>query len=236
MSDNSYSANLKIYYNMLVLGTPRQTNKFFSDVENGLVSRCMFASLPDGFGQKMPVFKEISPEGLVYVKKFIDRLRECKGTLELPEVNKALDQWLDEQRISALQSADRARDIFRKRSAVIGFRAAMIVAAGLAKQRQSKKMLADFAVYIASLVLEEQLKYAGARLEEALQGNGNAEKQVRLGKRTALFAELPAEFTTADINQAMAKFGILSPVKSLVYAWRSNKLIEKIEKNKFKKL
>ncbi len=235
MSDNSYSANLKIYYNMLVLGTPRQTNKFFSDVENGLVSRCMFASLPDGFGQKMPVFKEISPEGLVYVKKFVDRLRECKDTLDLPEVNQALDGWLDEQRISALQSADRARDIFRKRSAVIGFRAAMILAAGLPKNHQRKKMLSDFAVYIASLVLEEQLKYAGARLEEALEGGDKAEKQVRLGKRKALFTELPAEFTTADINQAMAKYGILSPVRSLVCAWRSNKLIEKIEKNKYRK-
>ena len=235
MSESSYSANLRIFYNLLILGTPRQTNKFFSDVENGLVSRCMFASLPDGFGQKMPVFKEISPEGLVYVKKFVERLRECKDTLDLPEVNQALDGWLEEQRIQALQNADRARDIFRKRSAVIGFRSAMVLAAGLPKNHQRKKMLSDFAIYIASLVLEEQLKYAGTRLEDALQSN-NGDKVQRHSRRTALFADLPADFTGADVANLMAKFGLATPVKALVHVWRTNKLIEKIDKNKFRKL
>ena len=236
MSDNSYSANLKIYYNMLVLGTPRQTNKFFSDVENGLVSRCMFASLPDGFGQKMPVFKEISPEGLVYVKKFVERLRECKDTLDLPEVNQALDGWLEEQRIQALQNADRARDIFRKRSAVIGFRSAMVLAAGLPKNHQRKKMLSDFAIYIASLVLEEQLKYAGARLEDALQGASTTDTKSRLGRRKELFNELPAEFTLTDVTTLMGKLDIKTPARQTLCTWRTNKLIEKIDKNKFRKV
>ena len=235
MSDNSYSANLKIYYNMLVLGTPRQTNKFFSDVENGLVSRCMFASLPDGFGQKMPVFKEISPEGLVYVKKFVERLRECKDTLDLPEVNQALDGWLEEQRIQALQNADRARDIFRKRSAVIGFRAAMILAAGYDRRRKGKA-LADFAVYIASLVLEEQLKYAGARLEDALQGASTTDTKSRLGRRKELFNELPAEFTLTDVTTLMGKLDIKTPARQTLCTWRTNKLIEKIDKDKFRKV
>lgn len=235
MSESSYSANLRIFYNLLILGTPRQTNKFFADVENGLVSRCMFASLPDGFGQRMPVFKEISPEAFIYTKKFIENLRACDGELNLTAVNEALSQWLEEQRLLALKEADRARDIFRKRSAVIGFRAAMVLAAGSGKRVARKKLLQDFALYVASLVLREQLKYAGARLENVLDDN-SAEVTTRQSKRVELFKELGDNFTYVDLTTLMAKWGLKQDARKLIYVWRSNNLIEKIDRNNFKKI
>ena len=234
MSDNSYSANLRIFYNMLVLGTPRQTNKFFSDVENGLVSRCMFASLPDGFASRMPVFKEITPEGIVYVKKFVQNLRDAKDVIDLSDVNTAIDEWLEAQRIQALKDADRPRDIFRKRAAVIGFRAAMILAAGSGKRRPQKKVLQDFAIYIATLVLEGQLAFAGARMEEALEEN--TPKRERRSQTTAIFNSLPEQFTITDLTAMVTKVALKTPARQLIYFWTKNNLVEKVAPKTFKKL
>jgi hypothetical protein len=150
-------------------------------------------------------------------------------------VNEALSQWLEEQRLLALKEADRARDIFRKRSAVIGFRAAMVLMAGYGKRLARKKSLQDFALYVASLVLREQLKYAGARLESVLDDN-SAEVTTRQSKRVELFKELGDNFTYVDLTTLMAKWGLKQDARKLIYVWRSNNLIEKIDRNNFKKI
>ena len=56
MSENSWSALLPIYYNLLMCGTPSAVARFFSDVEGGLVSRVCFAQFPDMRGAPMPHF------------------------------------------------------------------------------------------------------------------------------------------------------------------------------------
>jgi hypothetical protein len=43
MSDNSFSANVPVYYNLLLTGTPGGMYRFFKDVEDGLVTRFCFA-------------------------------------------------------------------------------------------------------------------------------------------------------------------------------------------------
>ncbi|MBQ5825918.1 MAG: DUF3987 domain-containing protein, partial [Bacteroidaceae bacterium] len=54
MSDNSFSANVPVYYNLLLTGTPGGMYRFFKDVEDGLVTRFCFAQLPDMFGSDIP--------------------------------------------------------------------------------------------------------------------------------------------------------------------------------------
>lgn len=239
MSDNSYSANLRIFYNLLILGTPRQVDKFFNDVENGLVSRCMFASLPDGFAQRMPIFKDPTPDGVVFIKKFINRLREAKNVIEIPEVNEVLDAWLEKQRLLALQSGDRARDTFRKRAAVMAFRAAMVVAAGYERRKAAKKVLQDFALYIADMVLREQMVFAAARMDEAFALNSesrSARKSRGENRRETLFQALPESFSANDITSLAAKSLVFTPTKQLVYLWRKNGLIERTSNGSFRKI
>ena len=57
MSDNSFSANVPVYYNLLLTGTPGGMYRFFKDVEDGLVTRFCFAQLPDMFGADIPAFE-----------------------------------------------------------------------------------------------------------------------------------------------------------------------------------
>ena len=43
MSDASFNAHIKVYYNLLLTGTPNSLKRFFKDLENGLATRVCFA-------------------------------------------------------------------------------------------------------------------------------------------------------------------------------------------------
>ena len=230
MSDNSYSANLKVFYNLLMLGTPRQTMKFYKDVENGLVSRTCFARLPDGFGQRMPVMKKLSEQDSAKIAKQVSVLRAVKSEVEMRFIYPAIEEWLEKERLIAIKESNRARDIFRKRSAVIGFRAAMLLRPLYSNGGKNLERLKDFALYVADVVLKNQLAFAGERLNEVINSSATATK-----KTDAIFDKLEDAFTTNDVIMLSRKNNIKTPHKGLIYLWRKNGLIEKLSPNNYKK-
>ena len=232
ISDNSYSATLPVYYNMLFLGTPRQVTRFFPNVENGLVSRFCFATLPDQFGARMPQAAKLTDALLERVRRWTRLLRSARGTYDLPAVNAALDAWLERQRLAALTTADRARDIFRRRAAVIGFRAAMSVAPLYSQRNAAKTVtrLADYACLVADLALDGQMAFAGERLNKALAPRDDA------GHRWGpLFEALPARFGVGDLAAELRKRGRRSPAKTLVYVWKREGMIRRLKKGEYEK-
>lgn len=230
MSDNSYSANLKVFYNLLMLGTPRQTMKFYKDVENGLVSRTCFARLPDGFGQRMPVMKKLSDQDSAKIAKQVSVLRAVNSEVEMRFIYPAIEEWLEKERLVAIKESNRARDIFRKRSAVIGFRAAMLLRPLYSNGGKNLERLKDFALYVADVVLKNQLAFAGERLNEVINSSATATK-----KTDAIFDKLEDAFTTNDVILLSRKNNIKTPHKGLIYLWRKNGLIEKLSPNNYKK-
>lgn len=230
MSDNSYSANLKVFYNLLMLGTPRQTMKFYKDVENGLVSRTCFARLPDGFGQRMPVMKKLSEQDSAKIVKQVSVLRAVNCEVEMRFIYPAIEEWLEKERLIAIKESNRARDIFRKRSAVIGFRAAMLLRPLYSNGGKNLERLKDFALYVADVVLKNQLAFAGERLNEVINSSATAMK-----KTDAIFDKLEDAFTTNDVIMLSRKNNIKTPHKGLIYLWRKNGLIEKLSPNNYKK-
>lgn len=230
MSDNSYSANLKVFYNLLMLGTPRQTMKFYKDVENGLVSRTCFARLPDGFGQRMPVMKKLSEQDSAKIAKQVSVLRAVNCEVEMRFIYPAIEEWLEKERLIAIKESNRARDIFRKRSAVIGFRAAMLLRPLYSNGGKNLERLKDFALYVADVVLKNQLAFAGERLNEVINSSATATK-----KTDVIFDKLEDAFTTYDVIMLSRKNNIKTPHKGLIYLWRKNGLIEKLSPNNYKK-
>lgn len=231
MSDNSYSANLKVFYNLLMLGTPRQTMKFYKDVENGLVSRTCFARLPDGFGQRMPVMKKLSEQDSAKITKQVSVLRAVNCEVEMRFIYPAIEEWLEKERLIAIKESNRARDIFRKRSAVIGFRAAMMLRPLYTNGGKNLERLKDFALYVADIVLKNQLAFAGERLNEVINSSASATK-----KTDVIFDKLEDVFTTNDVIMLSKKSNIKTPHKGLIYLWRKNGLIEKLSPNNYKKI
>lgn len=120
-SENTFSGIIPIYYNMLSSGTPKAMRRFYPDVEDGLVSRVCFVTLPDQFGKRMPVWKEMNAKqreivdvGLVKLNEISIQGDEVQGdhVMRLDWLNAELEKWVLSQQSQAVGENDRTRDVF----------------------------------------------------------------------------------------------------------------------------
>lgn len=221
MNEDTYSAIVPVFYNLLFLGTPRQTMRFFRNVENGLVSRTCFASLPDQFGAALPRFGTLSESVSATLQKHVAILRAFSGELPLDFLHQPLEEWLDTQRKQALCENNRARDVFRRRSAVIGFRAALCIAPCYKLNvPSSRSLLTRFALRVADLVLTNQLIFAADQLNAIVEKSG---EPAHKGKQ--LFASLPDVFTASDVAAALVVRGMKTPARNMICVWKREKMI-----------
>ena len=231
ISDSTYSANLRVYYNILVCGTPASVSRFFSNAEDGLVSRFIFCELKDQFGMEMPVFKQLSEPRIA---KILATLRECQNLaeqvseLKMPLVRRELKKWLENQRLIAIREVSQPRDIFRRRAAVIGFRAAMIAYALFKFDKKHERYAKDLAIFVANYVLNTQMRKFGEGVTQGSAPQNFQQKDV--------FKDLEQVFTSEDVAARLRKARQRTPAKVIISIWKANKLIEKIDKNKFQKV
>ena len=240
MTDVSYSATLDVFYNLLLLGTPNAVGRFFKDPEDGLVSRVSFTQIPDQFGADMPVWgrlsKEESDEMVTTCRVLMEQHSKPaeKKYYDLDYVNNALKSWLLEQRDLAVVSMSRARDVARRRAAVVGFRAALLAVAlnEVAQREYKKEDIIWFAKYIADAHLSSMLALYGDLMERVLNRTSDT-NNAKMGK--AIFSELPETFTRNELYAAMRKGGYATLPRKAIYIWKKQGLIEKINSNEFRK-
>ena len=231
MSSNSYSTTLNVYYNLLFCGTPGSVNKFFlPHLTDGLVSRTIFTSLPDNFGGDMPVFKAFSDKDMAVIADGITRLENAEGTIQLPKLTKAIMQWLDEKRLLALETQSIAIDTFRKRCAVIGFRAGAL--AYLLNENVENRCVIDFACWIADYVLQQQVLGFGSAIEK----EESSFQESKTGPVLQLFSMLPSQFTRHQLEELRANNGQSSNIRMIIHRWKKNGMIEEVAQNTFTKL
>jgi hypothetical protein len=128
--------------------------------------------------------------------------------VKLPRTNAALDKW-DEERIEDYrQSGNEAIDALRKRSALIGFRAAMI--ARCLEGKESKAVV-DFALWVANHAYLSQMAYCGSELQKSHEENCRLERKcarnIKKSRNTRILDSLPESFTKKDLQQARLKLG-----------------------------
>lgn len=239
MSDNSFSANVPVYYNLLLTGTPGGMYRFFKDVEDGLVTRFCFAQLPDMFGSEMPVFTPYTSSERDDVIRMSRRLYESEGTLHCSMVDEAIRVWLEDKRQQAIASDSRAIDTFRRRSAVIGFRAGYL-AYLLYKHEPQKRnrnigaLASEFATYVAEYVFVNQMQLFGAQFEQV--SDSYLSSQSHRGKVRQLLQSLPETFTKSDLMALRVRNGQTTDVAYVLTRWRQNGLIEDVGSNTYRKL
>ena len=242
MSENSFSGIFPVYYNMLTCGTPAAVSRFYKDPEDGLISRIIFCQLPSQFGAKMPVFKKLSTFEKNMIQNTCARLNDnlcCTAEQEVvPEhivdvayLNKAIDRWNEHQRLESIREVSTARNVFYRRSAVIGFRAGFLAhyLYGEKTDRETKKNVIRFALFVANFVLNSLLVKFGNTLEKSISGKPR-EIQVDL------FKQLPDQFERNDLIAAVKKFQIATPVKMIVFNWKKYNYIKEIGKFKYMKI
>ncbi len=229
ISESSYSASLPVFYNLLVLGTPRATERFFKDPEDGLVSRVMFISLPDQFGAKMPIFKEIPPRRLEYVRAKVSQLSQMNCTLDMSFLYEEIEKWLDEKRNIAATYMSEGVNIFMRRCAVMGFRAAMIVTACYkkvtAKQLETIRNVFNF---VADYTLFELV----TRFEIVIQAKEQTEKY----SQRSVLVGLPKEFDRASFVSACSRSGYKTSPRMILYRLIKAGLVVKIKADRYRKV
>ncbi len=235
MSEASFNAHVKVYYNLLLTGTPNSLRRFFRDPEDGLITRVCFAQLPDTSFAKIPSFASYTDAEQAEIIRWARQLDAEKGTLVCPQLDKVIDAWDETKRQQAIDADSHALDRLRRRAAVIGFRAGMLCY--LLENRKFTKTVAAFAEWVAEYVLRNQLELWGEQVEQTYKRS--LEAQTERGAAASLLALLPDEFSAADLIHLRARKGQSvksSAISMVLNRWRANNRIEKATETTWKKI
>lgn len=228
-TDTSFSGTVRIYYNLLLSGTPKAMRRFYPDIEDGLVSRVCFVTLPDQFGKPMPIWGEMSDKNRQIVDINLVRLNEISiqgddvqpdHVMKLEWLNESLKKWLLLQQAEALKTEDRTRDIFCRRSAVVGFRAGMLAwfLYGEKNTPTIRRNVIRFAEWVANSMLNQHL------LRFNVKGTDS-----NVNKWEEAYAMLGDEFTRDEVTRALRATGTETPARQTLYQWQLLGIIEPIE-------
>lgn len=170
----SGSKLVHIYYNWGALGTSGALMKFFTknDSEGGLVSRIMFAAMPDDFGTEgftLPDFTGLRRNRILEACDTLMSI-ESDRLYYAPIIDQLIKEWVEQKIQLAKETGSRAVHQLMKRSAVMGAKAAYIAAylngSALTDPKPVKKLLkkvekdqtaAQFGLFIAEYVFQNQL-------------------------------------------------------------------------------
>ena len=235
-SENSFSGIVPVYYNTLFSGTPKAMRRFYPDVEDGLVSRVCFVTLPDQFGKAMPVWRPLDEKQAADVQMQLVRLNEVSiqgdevqddHVLKLDWLNETMETWLKAQQMEAIKSDDRTRDIFCRRSAVVGFRAGMLAFFLWGEPRRVtptiRRNVRDFAVWVANCMLNQHL------LRFNIQGYGS-----NTMKWPEVYEKMGDEFTRDELERELENAGVETEVKQVLYKWKLAGVVEDLRQGRTK--
>ncbi len=234
-SDQAESGVVKVAYNWSMLGTSGAVKKCFKgdNVENGLSSRILLAEMPDTSFAKMPRYGRRSAEDEARIQEAVTRLRAYSGYVDTPRLRKAIDQWVEQQRVIALKDIDHVKDIYRRRAAVIGFRCGVIFHLLSGCSKESKACL-DFALMMAEYCLSQQIKVFGQALQNQYV-DAQTECQ-RYGENNSIFDQLPPTFTADDLAALKRDNTPRNTIIKIISRWNRDGWVEKVDTKRWSKV
>lgn len=230
----TFSGSVRLYYNLLICGTPNQVTRFFSDAENGLVSRICFCPIKNQQFTDLQPWKPFNDKQQAVIKKISDRLdaltygegdvvNEVTFT-EMSWLFPPLRQWLRDKLKEAEKSINVAMDTFRKRAAVNAFRYALVCTQLYARlDKNAKQVITDFALWFAERDLQNRL----ALFEDKFEYSENGSSGV---KQRNIYDALPEKFTIEDVRKTASALGIKSLPQQIIHLWKKNNHIIKTDK------
>lgn len=144
-----------------------------------------------------------------------------------------IEAFQKEQCDQAALAYDKARDTFRRRVGVRGFRLGLLCTTLYPKVgTKEKKIIADFVDWWMHQDIECTLVLWGKKYNEVVEGT----KTENISQRN-VFAQLKDEFTIDDLYVVCKREGIKTQIRKIIYQWKTGKHIEVLEKNKrFRKI
>lgn len=239
--DTSFSGHVIVYYNTLYSGTPVAVKKFFNQEtqENGLMSRFIMVTLPYDPYAERGIWKEFTPAQRRVVEqglRALDSITVRSYTLpdkdgvehehyeampehqmELPWLNKYLADWSTTLRDKARKAQSESHAKFHLRCAVEGFRAGMLAYYLYGEKRSAKvkKAVCEFAVWVAN-----------SMLNGLVDNYDESEERTKGFYFHQIYNVLPDEFTRDQLQEALRKFRLNTPVSKVLNMWRKAQVID----------
>jgi hypothetical protein len=225
--EQSESGEVNVAYNLTVMGTPGQIGRCFKgdNVENGLSGRVLLSEINDDLYAKMPHFKEPSAEDMERIDKAVATLRAATGFYDTPRLRRAIDRWVEGVRVKASKADNKVRGVFRKRSAIIGFRCGVVFM--LLEGKESKACI-DFAIQMAEYTLYMQSKNFGRALLRQMAKD--SEESTNNTPNGDVYAELPSPFGMPDLRRLKGPGITDAALYTIIHRWTKEGWIEKKEK------
>ncbi|MGM9758873.1 MAG: BT4734/BF3469 family protein [Parabacteroides sp.] len=251
-SDQSESGMVKVAYNWTFMGTPQAMRKCFAvngSVENGLTGRVWHCVIPPTRYTHMPKYKPMKQPYINDILRGVEILQRAQGFIDTPRLRKTMEEWCNRKADEAAKEQDTVVDTFRKRAAVIGFRAGVVffilkqgelwlkehgeLSDEFMQHAVESLPCCDFATLVADHALKYQcLLYGGQLLSDRLSINRISEGYRTKNKN--LFEELPAEFSFG-LLQELRPGTAYNALRTMVNRWKKEGLIQEGDKNCWKK-
>ena len=186
--------------------------------------------------QEIPVFEPYTEAEKATIIGIARQLDSEQGMIACPQLGKVIGAWLEQKRQQAIDADSHAADMFRRRSAVIGFRAGMLCY--LLENRHYTHTVGEFAEAVAEYVFRNQMELWGEQAEREMSESldlFNTEK----GAASSLLSLLPKCFTTADLISLRSRKGqsvSTSSIYTLLSRWKSTGRIEKTSDGRYLRL
>lgn len=151
-----------------------------------------------------------------------------KQVVDLSWIMPVIESFQKEQCEKAALAYDRARDTFRRRVGVRGFRLALLCTTLYPKVgSREKNVICNFVEWWMHQDIECTLQLWGKKYNDVVDGI----KDNSMSQRN-VFAQLKDEFTIDDLYVICKKEGIKTRLRQIIYKWMQGKHIECIDKSK----
>lgn len=262
-SASTFKGIVKLYWNVLITGTQNQLERYFKDVENGLVTRCCFTEIENQEFKLAQTWRPITKKGMEVIRNFMARCdansyeEPCHITpdqllgvndddfdkeidwhfkfkprqiVDMSWIMPTIDEFQKEQCAMGMLAIDKARDAFRRRVGVRGFRLALLCTALYPNlNKRAMETIKNFVEWWMRVDIENMLRLWGAKYNEQ---NEHAPNLYNIN----VFSSLKQEFTRNELLVVMKQQGVKSRVSNVLWQWKKAGFIEKLNQDTYKKL
>lgn len=152
-----------------------------------------------------------------------------RKTVDMEWLRPTIDNWLKQQLKMSARDYNKARDVFRRRCAVRGFRLGLICTTLWDNPTTSNlKKCCPFIEWFMNNDIENMMKLWGHAYNEIAQDTPNIPQK-------SLFQSLADEFSKEDVMTQCLRLGIKTPVRNITSQWGKFGYISAVSKGKYKK-
>ena len=227
----TYSGSVHLFVNLVFAGTYSSVRNYFSNVENGLMTRFFFTEMARDLGRNVEVRWDGETKDDRKAAEIVQSLYDQGSTIDIPASENVISFQLpkakkaafdfNEEKIQEWEASgpdedhrDTAIDLLRRRAAVTIFRASQVMYA-LEGNKETAVGMAMARWFGNEAFLNQYIMFADQINDAARANDAIAKKQdiaaSRVARNNALFRlldQLPDEFSRDDLKKAVKETGV----------------------------